>query len=107
MRALTIEDYIRYEHRSISESNAADYKPTSKHEIDEATKLINKYYEQGKKLIAEIGHDEVGLCKCLYDSRHEYGSDYLIKDKVLGQWVIVPQYVTLIAEVRKLKEIFK
>jgi hypothetical protein len=95
--------YIEQEHRSICDGNQADHRPTSQRELDSSTEACTRYYNRGVELMKEIGDKDLSACLRMYNTRHDYRAYDLVLYRILGVWVIVPRYVTLIEEMRALR----
>lgn len=101
-----LEKYIHDRVSTICDMNAADHRPTSQWEIDEAIKESIKLHEAGEALILSLTADEIRHCRALYRRKREYGADDLVHVRLLGRWVVVPRYITYIEEARDFAKIF-
>jgi len=99
-----LDRYIENEFKEISENNACEHRPTYKREFDAAEKYIRELYERGEKLIAGISTEDLSRCAKMYKLKHAYGSHELVKVMLSKTWVIVPHYVTVLEEMKRMRE---
>ncbi len=103
----TIQSYIAESRRSLIDCNQADHRPTSKAQIDRDEQQCLGKYKAGLAVIAEIAEENVRLCLRYYKAKNSYGSHDLVELRVENKVVIVPRYITLIDELRKVREALK
>lgn len=104
-----LDGYIRARQQNEIEGNSADYKTTSQTTLDKIATEATEKYKHGEAFIATISEKEKEQCQKLFVHKHgKYGGgEYLTEDRIDGTWMIVPRYITLIGEVRKLKAILE
>lgn len=103
-----LEQYIAKKLEEAADANNCDFKATYQPELDRIHERCVALYTRGKELIATIPEEDLGRCRRLYDDRRRVGSpfsDQLCATFVDGREVVVPAYVSMIEEVRKLKEL--
>ncbi len=98
--------YITDQQRYSADANHADHKPFSQGEADEIHDRCVARWQKGEALIAEVNRDapdDLNRCLRLYNSKHQYGSYDLVESRILGKVVLVPRYVALLEEMRRLR----
>jgi hypothetical protein len=98
-----LRQYIERRHESIMDGNQADHRPTSQRELDDCTAGCIAAYNRGVMLQQSITA-ELPACLAVYRQRHEYREYELVQAWVLNRGIIIPRYVTLVEEVRKLRD---
>lgn len=104
-----LKRYIEEEQERAGEANACDHKPTYQGELDRIAEEAKKEFERGKKLLGTISEEDLARCRRLFASRGgaEYQATKLAQLYIGKKFVVVPRYVGLIEEVRKLREVLR
>jgi hypothetical protein len=101
---LELQRYLGDLHRDIGDSNAADHRPTYNSELDRATERATALYNNGLELLAAVDAAERARCQRFY--KHQGGRlDWeLAEFRAGGRQVVAPRYLSVLDEVRKLRE---
>lgn len=98
-----LQRYIRLAQSDAVADNCARHIPTCQSEYEQIASMATYLYSVGQEFIKSVDKDDLPRCKRLYALDQEYGSNDLIEAVVLGKRMIVPRYVTLIEQMRKLR----
>jgi hypothetical protein len=101
-----VRAFIERQHRAEIDGNQCDYRPTSQSALDSITERVIARHETGVEWLKTIPASLKGQCHAVYNMREQYGGHDLTQAKLDGRWVLVPRYLTLIDEARKLAAIF-
>lgn len=102
-----LRQYIEREHASIIDGNQADHRPTSQHYLDQATAGIVQMYNRGVELMKTI-EAELPVCLRYYNEvKRWYQPTQLRTFELLGEWVVAPQYVSALDEMRRVRKVFE
>lgn len=101
-----LESYIVKAHSRAMEGNQADHRPTYRAELDQIEKECEQNYKRGLRFLAAVSADDRARCRRLYEHQHgnTYGADELEEVRISRETLLIPRYVGLITEVRKLKK---
>ena len=91
----------------IRSGNTSDNKVTSNYELDKEKANCLVLYDVGETFIDTLDPNDVALCYKLFNYKYNTTSTALVKTAILGQRMIISNYISLIPEVYRLKEIFK
>jgi hypothetical protein len=100
--------YIAEEQKNRREANTADYRPTTRAELERLSKAAIANYERGLEVTKKISGRDLVRCRSLYAMRNggTTGEGQLRYERIDGVWALYPNFICLIEEVRKLKQIF-
>lgn len=109
-RPYELDRYISRQQQCAANANNADHRPTYQAEMDEIVKSCSALYERGLRFIETIPKEDLERCRKLFAHKagrevFDYECNGLGEFRIDKQDLLIPRYVALIEEVRKLKDV--